>query len=208
MKDIIERHFSASGLKINSGSLPTLHEFALFLLDWNSKMNLTAAKTLEELATYHLPDGIWSAALVQDLGVQSLVDVGSGNGIPGLVIPILVPGIRVTLVEPRLKKGFFLRQAAHHLGLDRVEVLECRAEDLPASEYAAAMSRATFRPPKWLALGQRIVKPGGMILTFISDGKALKRPKSDLELLRTVSYHLGPEERSRTINAYRKSEEP
>src|SRR6185295_9811748 len=106
-------------------------------------INLTGARTLDELAADHLPDAFALAEAVPP--GAALVDVGSGGGLPALPFAVLRPDVRLTLVEPRAKRVAFLRTAVRELGLAG-ELVAGHAADLPAGAFDVAASRATFPP--------------------------------------------------------------
>ncbi|OJV44658.1 MAG: 16S rRNA (guanine(527)-N(7))-methyltransferase RsmG [Acidobacteriales bacterium 59-55] len=98
------------------------------LLKWNARTNLTAIREPEEIVCRHFGESLFAA---QRLGpCETLLDLGSGAGFPGLPIALLRPEIQVTLAESQGKKAVFLREAARTLGLS-VEVWGNRAEALP-----------------------------------------------------------------------------
>ena len=119
-----------------------------------------------------------------------MVDVGSGGGLPALPLALLRPGLVIRLCEPIAKKAAFLRTAIRELKLaDRVSLEARRGEELadelvavPAGPGAAAAperlfdvatSRATFAPEAWLALGRRLVRPGGRVFVLTVPGTAI-----------------------------------
>ncbi len=138
-----------------------LDRFAEELLRWNAKINLTSARTLDEIRV-HIED---SRAVVEHipLSTQRVIDVGSGGGLPAVVIAILRPDATVTALEPVHKKHAFLAHARRVLcpNLDpRAERLEVHA----GRDYDVATSRATFALPEWLERGRALVRTGGLVL--------------------------------------------
>jgi 16S rRNA (guanine527-N7)-methyltransferase len=96
-----------------------------------------------------------------------VVDLGSGAGLPGLVLAIRRPDLRVTLVEPLLRRTTFLDEAVAALGLDRVEVVRARAEDLHGQrDFAVVTSRAVAPLPRLLDWSMPLVRPGGVLLAM------------------------------------------
>ena len=134
------------------------------LLEWNERVNLTGARGVPELIGEHLPDSYALAKMCPP--EASLVDVGSGGGLPAIPFAILRPDCRITLVEPRAKRTAFLNTAVRSCGLRQVEVLRSRVEDLPESEHTVAASRATFNPSTWLQLAPRLLGPEGLVFVF------------------------------------------
>jgi len=167
------------------------------ILKWNSKINLTGARDLESLNNYHLPDVLAAAEVLRRTGVKDLIDVGSGNGIPGLVLALLIPGLEVTLLEPRQKRAFFLRHEANRLKLENVRIAEKRAEQITAGLFSAALSRATFKPEEWIHAGKRLIKPNGYILCFTSGRTSPALFRRHFDTVDEFAYKAGPDQRDR-----------
>jgi 16S rRNA (guanine527-N7)-methyltransferase len=128
---------------------------------WNQRINLSAARTPDEIAD-HVVDCL---ALVPHLpALARVVDIGSGGGLPGVVLAAARPELEVTCVEPIHKKAAFIRQAARELALS-ITVITDRVESL-AGGYDVAVSRATFDLLAWLELGTKLVVPGGLVLAM------------------------------------------
>lgn len=111
--------------------LPQLSAYLDLLLKWNARTNLTAIRNPEEIVRRHFGESLFAAT---HLGTpDTLLDLGSGAGFPGLPIALLQPQIYVTLAESQNKKASFLREAVRTLGVSNVEVWASRAESLPAT---------------------------------------------------------------------------
>lgn len=158
------------GVEIGIPELERLARYAGLVLDWGSRINLTGARTREALADEHLADAL---AFFRHLsaGPFRFVDVGSGAGLPGLVIGILRPDASGVLLEPIRKKHAFLAHALRELGL--AGRIEARAERLEAhlaggagASYDVAISRATWPAASWLVRGRPCVRPGGRVYGF------------------------------------------
>jgi 16S rRNA (guanine527-N7)-methyltransferase len=105
---------------------------------WNTKFNLTALRSPNEIIQRHLVECAFAAQKLPS-GIATLMDYGSGAGFPGLVIAICRPEISVTLAEVHLKKASFLREVVRSLGV-RTEVASSRVEDLPHDRRFEAVS--------------------------------------------------------------------
>jgi len=138
--------------------------YLLELLRWNRRINLTGARSLRDLVEEHLDDSFALAKLVP--AGSAVVDVGSGGGLPAVPFAILRPDANVCLVEPRAKRVAFLRTLAR-LGAC-LEVRHGRWQDLGSRRFGVATSRAVFPPAKWLEIGAKLVRPGGMVVVFAS----------------------------------------
>lgn len=121
---------------------------------------------MTELESRHLPECVAFAAGLPS-GPASLVDIGSGAGLPGLVIAIERPDLAVTLVEATGKKATFLRGTAQILGLEHVEVVHGRAEQLGrgalAGRFDLATARAVAPLARLIAWALPLLRPGGTL---------------------------------------------
>ncbi|MBR5094835.1 MAG: 16S rRNA (guanine(527)-N(7))-methyltransferase RsmG [Oscillospiraceae bacterium] len=148
------------------------------LLDqWNAVMDLTAIRGEEDSARLHFLD---CAALVTltELSGKTAIDVGSGAGFPGLVLKILCPDLRLTLLDSLGKRVKFLETVCRELGFDDVQCLHARAEEAPAAlreSFDVACSRAVARLSLLSELCLPFVKVGGQFV-------AMKGPDAAAEL--------------------------
>jgi len=131
------------------------------------------------------------AALVELLAQDAEVcDIGSGAGLPGLVLAIARPDLRLTLVEPLLRRTTFLREAVERLALTNVTVVRDRAENLPSSFGCDVVtSRAVAPLPKLLSWSLPLLRPGGSMLALKGTSAAdeLASARNDLARWRVAS---------------------
>jgi 16S rRNA (guanine527-N7)-methyltransferase len=128
-----------------------------------------------------------NCAVLTDLLPQGadVCDVGSGAGLPGLVLAIRRPDLRVTLVEPLLRRTTFLAEAVEHLGMDTVEVVRARAEDLHGKvSFSFVTSRALAPLPRLLEWSMPLVRPGGVLLAMKGASAADELREAGAELTR------------------------
>ncbi len=157
------------------------------LAEWNAKMDLTAARDARALAWLMVADGaVLASAIARGPGEIRVVDVGTGAGAPGLALALLRPELRVTLVEPLRKRVAFLRTVLGELGRRDVTLIEKRGEALEHGAFDEAVSRATLAPDEWLALGARLVRPGGGVWVLLAQGEPPS--SSTCELERSLEY--------------------
>jgi 16S rRNA (guanine(527)-N(7))-methyltransferase RsmG len=130
------------------------------LAAWSARLNLTAAKTALDRVRLLVAPVVPLAPLA--LGPR-LIDVGSGNGSPGLVLAILRRDLHVTLLEPRTKRWAFLREAARAAGLARVEVLRVRHDGYEGPPATTVTLRALRLPIDELT---PLVERGGRLLVL------------------------------------------
>ena len=100
------------------------------LLEWNQKFNLTAIRDTESIRTKHFLDSFSCVLAWKASPPNHLIDVGTGAGFPGIPLKILYPNLKLTLVESVRKKVMFCQHIVSLLGLEHVNVLQARAEDL------------------------------------------------------------------------------
>jgi 16S rRNA (guanine527-N7)-methyltransferase len=133
----------------------SLRNFLDQVVTWNRKVDLTAARSPEELVDLYLADALVIAANARH---TSWVDIGTGGGAPGVVLALLRPELQLTLVEPRAKRTAFLRNSLALLGIDSAQVVRARSEELESDGFETAVSRATLPPPEWLVEGARLAR--------------------------------------------------
>lgn len=151
-------HLEALGLA--GPAADALERYLDLLAAWSSRVNLTGARTPAERVEM-LVAPVLPAVPVPAAG--RLIDVGSGNGSPGLVLALLRPDLDVTLLEPRQKRWAFLREAARAAGRPDVAVRRERHDTYTGPPAATVTLRALSLP-----LGQLsgLVVPGGRVLVF------------------------------------------
>lgn len=123
---------------------------------WNKRVNLVSAASLEEYWTRHIYD-CWQLNAHISPHAETVWDLGSGAGFPGLVIAVLHrdnPALRISLIESRRKKVEFLHHVAETLALP-VQVLHARIEELPSQEVDVLMARALAPLPQILAYAEK-----------------------------------------------------
>jgi len=142
------------------------------LLKWNAKMNLTAVREPETIIQRHFGESLFAAGLIAKncVEAQSLADVGSGAGFPGLPIKIAVPQLSLTLVESQQKKATFLREVIRELKLPGAQVLNARAEAIE-QPFDIVTLRAVESFDKVLPIASRLVGAGGTLVLLIGHGQ-------------------------------------
>jgi len=167
-REVLAEGLAALGIALPEGAAGRLERYADLLLRWNRKVNLTAVEAPAEVAELHLVD---SLALLRILGpVPTLLDLGSGAGLPGIPLAIARPGLAVTCCDGVGKKIAFVKAAAAALDLD-VRGVAVRAQGEPEREglphCQAVVSRALADPARWLPLGVRYLAEGGQLVAML-----------------------------------------
>ncbi len=139
------------------------------LLEWNQKFNLTAIRDVESIRTKHFLDSFSCVLAWKANAPHRLVDVGTGAGFPGIPLKILYPAMQLTLVESVGKKAMFCQHIVRVLGLEGVNVVHSRAEDLGhktehRESYDWAVARAVANLNVLSEYLLPLVKVGGIVL--------------------------------------------
>ncbi len=157
---------AALGLVLPQETVDRLLAFGELLLKWNKVYNLTAIRSPQELITHHLLDSL--AVLPHLAAVNRLADIGSGGGLPGVVLAIVRPGLVVSSIETVGKKASFQQQAKIELGLGNFTVLNKRVEQvqpdaLPGGAPEGVISRAFSSLADFVTLSGHLVAEGGAL---------------------------------------------
>lgn len=153
-------HFSVSAPAVVARQLSAYCEL---VVSWNQRVDLTAARSADELVDLLLADALAIASASRTMastGTATIagerwLDVGSGVGAPGIPLALLLP-LDMTLVEPREKRVAFLRTAVGSLSRPDITVRRARSDQFDDASCAVAVSRATLPPAEWLAEGARL----------------------------------------------------
>ncbi|MGD9833069.1 MAG: 16S rRNA (guanine(527)-N(7))-methyltransferase RsmG [Piscinibacter sp.] len=154
----------ALNLPVDDQALDKLLSYLALLQRWNATYNLTAVRDPQEMLTQHLADCL---AVVgpfrRELGsgtARRLLDVGSGGGLPGVVLAVLEPAWLVTCVDTVGKKAAFIRQAGVELGLRNLQAEHARVESLRAQPFDLITARAFASLPDLVRLTRHLLAPG------------------------------------------------
>jgi len=153
------------GLALPAAAQQKLLDYVALVQKWNKVYNLTAVRDSEKMLTHHLLDSLAVAPHVAQ--AQTLLDVGSGAGLPGIPLAIALPGTHFTLLDSNHKKAAFLRQAVMELRLVNVTVVCERAEKVQLKQqFNVVVSRAFSDLPEFVERAGRLVAAGGTLLAM------------------------------------------
>ena len=152
------------GIDLPAETRAKLLAYLALLQKWNKTFALTALRDPTQAVSHHLLD---SLAILPYVTFDSLLDVGSGGGQPGIPLAIVRPELRVTLLDSNSKKTAFLQQAAIELGLKNIAVHCGRVEQYqPATQFAAIVSRAFSELADFVNLSRQLLAPQGRWLAM------------------------------------------
>ena len=166
--DALERDAAALGLKLSPVERDRLLAYLQLLLHWNATYNLTAVRDADAMLTQHLADCLAAVPpLRRHLGDKParLLDVGSGGGLPGVVLAVLIPSLHVTCVDTVGKKAAFVRQVAAELRLANLQAEHARVERM-AGQFEVVTARAFATLADIVALTQPRLAPAGVWLAM------------------------------------------
>ena len=200
------------GIRITRDQLDKLQQYMDFLVTYNQHTNLTTITNEEDIYLKHFYDSLTIAKYVDLKNTNNLLDIGTGAGFPGMVIKILFPNIKVTLLDSNNKKITFLKVLSQVLDID-VELVNDRAEDYindKREHYDFVVSRAVAPLPVLLELAIPFVKVGGLFVAMKANvNEELKKSNNTPKLLGSKlksinEFNLIKEDSLRTIIIYEK----
>lgn len=160
----LSQGLTALGVDLPAATQEKLLAYLALLQKWNKTFALTALRDPAMAVSHHLLD---SLAILPYVKSDSLLDVGSGGGQPGIPLAIVRPELRVTLLDSNSKKTAFLQQAAIELGLSNIAVHCGRVEQYqPPVKFAAIVSRAFSELADFVSLSRQLLAPEGRWLAM------------------------------------------
>ena len=165
----LEKSLTELGLTLNEKVMKQLCTLYVFLMETNNKMNLTAITEPGQVAEKHMADSLRLLPFLEN--VQSLADIGTGAGFPGIPLAIVLPETKIILVESMQKRIQYLQRLSEYLGLKNITILCARAEEIGQNplyreKLDAATARAVAALPVLCEYLLPLLKPGGSMLAM------------------------------------------
>lgn len=167
IEDILSRETAKMGMTLSRENIRAFETFAAELIKWNRKVNLTAITDESEIAIKHFIDCLHLAPYI--LNEDILLDIGSGGGLPVIPLKIVKPETMMVSVDAVGKKINFQRHVIRLLGLQKIEALHSRIEDLHkthAGKYSLITSRAFTRLDQFVSLAAPLLAENGRIIAM------------------------------------------
>ena len=211
-KEEFKKELILLGIKITNDQLDKLEKYKDFLIKYNEHTNLTTITNEEDIYLKHFYDSLTIAKYVDFKSVNNLLDIGTGAGFPGMVLKIIFPNIKLTLLDSNNKKITFLKVLSDILDI-KIELVNERAEEFIKNKresYDVVVSRAVAPLPILLELAIPYVKEDGMFISMKANAEEeLKESEKTYKKLgariKTInSFNLIKEESIRTIIIYEK----
>jgi 16S rRNA (guanine527-N7)-methyltransferase len=184
------------GLSLSAEALLSVSRYLAELDHWRRRINLTGTLSARGLVDHALESALGEQLIAHG---ERVVDIGSGAGLPGMVLAIARPDLALTLVEPRQKRAAFLRHVARALGLQNTDVVEERIQNVGVQTFGVATTRAVGRFSTWVG-DAGFLRTGGAFLAWTTEPLATAgEPRLRLEQTLRI-----PGASRRVIAVYRK----
>ena len=175
--EILKSGAGKLGIDLGQGQLEQFESYYRELADWNRRMNLTGITGYDEVQVRHFLDSLTALAVIDTPtgGSFSVIDVGTGGGLPGIPVKIALPNLRLVLLEATAKKAGFLRHLVSLLGLENAAILTGRAETLAhdsvyRGSFDLVLSRAVAPLPALAELTLPFCAIGGSLVAWKKGG--------------------------------------
>lgn len=179
------------GVNLSTDQEARLVRYVELLLSWNEKINLTAVTEPRAMIDKHLLDSLALLPLLPGAPGTRVIDVGTGAGLPAVVLAIARPDLLVTAVESIHKKVTFVRAVVRELDLELVvEPIRLEAFAAPAP-FDVAVSRATFEPAEWVERGAPLVGRGGLLFAMLSEHQEVPAAPAGFSELTLFDHRIG-----------------
>ena len=170
-EEILAARADEAGIPLTAEQIGQFSVYHEMLLDWNTRMNLTALTAPEDVAVKHIIDSLTAYDAARFDGARTLIDVGTGAGLPGIPLAVYAPHLTVTLLDSLNKRVRFLTEVTAAMGLQNVRCIHARAEEAARTAehraaYDIAVSRAVARLPVLLEYTLPFVRVGGTLLAL------------------------------------------
>ncbi|MDO5058704.1 MAG: 16S rRNA (guanine(527)-N(7))-methyltransferase RsmG [Neisseria sp.] len=183
-KQQLQDGLAALGLELTTAQQLLLLEYVALLKKWNSTYNLTALRSENSMISHHVLDSLTLLPFVKD--AKTLMDVGSGGGMPGIPTAICRPDLQITLLDANTKKTSFLQQAVIELGLTNVTVASGRVEAMHDKKVDVVTSRAFAELADFITLTRHLLGENGYwaAMKGVYPYEELEHVPADVEVLK------------------------
>lgn len=186
LRALLEQGCAKLKIELSAEQQQQLLDYVALLTKWNKVYNLTSVRDPAQMVSRHIID---SLSVLPYLDAPSLLDVGTGGGLPGIPVAICKPDCAVTLLDSNSKKTRFLQQVKAELGLSNVTVVHGRVEQVSLPQFAIITARAFASIDDIIRLAGQHCEPGGQLVLMkgVYPDEELKFDSEQFRLLDVVS---------------------
>jgi len=167
-RERLVRGLERFGIRPGEELVNKLERYTELVLNWNRRINLVSRKDEDRFVVRHILDSIGPAAVIRERGIGRMMDVGTGAGLPGIPLYVVLGGPEMVLLEPVRKKTLFLGEVVGILGLEKVEVVRARLEDYRVdARFRWVVVRGLKVTAKMVEGVRRVLEPGGYLLRYV-----------------------------------------
>jgi 16S rRNA (guanine527-N7)-methyltransferase len=169
----IEHVLRVYGVDVTPEVCGLIRTYVALLLRWNAKIRLTAVVEPDDILRFHFGESFFAVSAVP-IRACRIADIGSGAGFPGLALRVVLPDLKVVLIESNRRKAAFLSEVVRTLALDGVEVLAKRMEEIPldVADFCFITARAIGQHKKLLMWARSKLCVGGKVVLWIGESAA------------------------------------
>lgn len=164
-KEEFIRQLKLININIDEDKLSKLDKFYKLLVEWNKKINLTRIIDEEDVYLKHFYDSLTLNKVIDLRKINTLCDVGTGAGFPGIVLKIIFPNIKITLIDSLQKRVNYLNEIIKELDLKDIKAIHTRAED-HKGKYEIVTSRAVANIEKLVNYTMHLVEKDGLFIAM------------------------------------------
>ncbi len=188
------------GIDLPPSIILNLANYTLLLQKWNKHFHFLSSNEPSFIIEFHVLDSLFAAKFISN---GDLLDIGTGPGLPGLVLKIARPELAVTLIEPKEKTNIFVREVIRSIGIKSIKVLRGRVPNAidSSSKYRFITGRAVAPPDRFIPLARPYLKDDGFVVLWLSLAQVenLSGFISDLSLVSVHKYRLPFSQRERAL---------
>lgn len=152
-------------INITNKQLIKLEKFYHLMIEWNKKINLTRITEEKEVYLKHFYDSLTLNKVIDLKNIKTLCDIGTGAGFPGIVLKIIFPNIKITLIDSLQKRVNYLNEIIKELELDNIEAIHTRGENYQG-EFEVVTSRAVANIEKLVNYTMHLVSKNGVFIAM------------------------------------------
>ena len=164
-KELFIEELSKLNIQLKEKQIQQLDKYYELLIEWNEKINLTRITEYEDVYLKHFYDSLTIAKVVNLSTKKTLCDVGTGAGFPGVVLKIVYPNLKITLVDSLQKRVNYLNEIVNELGLEDIHAIHSRGEDFKET-FDVVTARAVANIEKLVTYTMHLVNKDGIFVAM------------------------------------------